>query len=98
MPGVVVAGATCCLPLQGSFGDPFNIIGRPPTNDSFNGSAGWTKVSDGFFEVFRIPVKRGRTFTDRDDDQAAPVAIINETMAKRFWKDGDPLNDRIRIG
>jgi predicted permease len=48
--------------------------------------------------VFRIPVKRGRTFTDRDDRQGAPVAIINEAMAREFWPDSDPLNDRIVIG
>jgi putative ABC transport system permease protein len=43
-------------------------------------------------------VKRGRTFTDRDAAGAPAVAIINEAMAKQFWKDGDPLDDRIVIG
>ena len=55
-------------------------------------------VSPGYFEVFKIPVKRGRTFTERDDGAAPPVVIINEAMAKQFWKDGDPLNDRLVIG
>src|SRR5262249_12019369 len=55
-------------------------------------------VSSGYFEVFKIPLKRGRDFTDRDDGKSAPVAIINETMAKQYWKDSDPLNDRIIIG
>ena len=52
----------------------------------------------GYFEVFRIPVKRGRTFTDRDDASAPPVALINEAMAKQYWPDSDPLQDRILIG
>jgi predicted permease len=48
--------------------------------------------------VFKIPVKRGRTFTIRDDRAAPPVVLINEAMARQFWKDGDPLNDRLVIG
>lgn len=98
LPGVLSAGVTCCLPLEGSFGDPFNIIGRPPADGPYTGSTGWSKVSPGFFDVFQIPVKRGRVFTDRDDDKAPAVVVINESLARRFWKDGDPLRDRILIG
>jgi predicted permease len=98
LPSVTVATASCCLPLQGGFGDPFNIIGRLLTNGPFSGGAGWSKVSPGFFEAFKIPLKRGQTFTDHDDGKAPPVVLINETMARQFWKNGDPLNDRILIG
>jgi len=56
---------------------------------------GWITVSSGYFEVFRIPVKRGRAFTIRDDGAAPPVVIINESMATRFWKGADPMNDRL---
>lgn len=55
-------------------------------------------VSPGFFEVFDIPLKRGRAFTARDGAKSPPVAIINETMAREFWKDRDPLNEQIVIG
>src|SRR5262249_46348996 len=55
-------------------------------------------VSPGYFEVFKIGLKRGRTFTDHDSGGAPPVAIINESLAKQFWPDGDPLNDRLVIG
>jgi predicted permease len=55
-------------------------------------------VSPGYFEVFKIPVIRGRTFTDLDDKAAPPVVIINQAMVKEFWKTGDPLNDRVVIG
>jgi putative ABC transport system permease protein len=97
LPGVVVASATCCVPLEGGYGLPFIIVGRPLTGPS-HGGGGWNTVSPGFFEVFKIPIKRGRTFTDRDDGHAPPVVIINETMARRFWEKGDPLNDRLAIG
>jgi putative ABC transport system permease protein len=48
--------------------------------------------------VFKIPVLRGRTFTERDDSAAAPVVLINQAMAKRFWPKADPLSDKIWIG
>jgi len=55
-------------------------------------------VSPGYFDVFRIPVRRGRAFTERDSASAPPVVMINESMAKQFWKDADPLQDRLIIG
>ena len=98
LPGVEVASATCCIPLQGGYGLPFTIVGRPLQDSPYHGGGGWITVSPGYFEVFRIPVRRGRPFAIRDDGAAPPVVIINESMAKRFWKDGDPMNDRIVIG
>ena len=99
LPGVEVASATCCVPLQGGFGVPFVIAGRPLDDGPYHGQGGWFTVSPGYFEVFKIPVKRGRTFAVRDDGAAPPVVIINESMAKRFWKDGsDPMNERLVIG
>ena len=55
-------------------------------------------VSPGYFEVFKIPVKRGRTFNERDTSTSTPVVVINEAMAKQFWPKADPLNDRLLIG
>jgi predicted permease len=98
LPGVVTATTTCCVPLQGQYDLAFDIVGRPPTNDPHTGEGGWATVSPGFFEVFRIPVKRGRTFTGRDDGRSPAVVAINETMARKYWKDSDPLKDRIVIG
>ena len=98
LPGVEPASATCCVPLEGGYGLPFNVVGRPQGKEPFHGGGSWATVSPGYFEVFKIPVRRGRTFTDRDTAGAPAVAIINEAMAKQFWKDGDPLNDRIVIG
>jgi putative ABC transport system permease protein len=98
LPGVELASATCCVPLEGGYGLPFKVMGRPLKAGPFHGGGGWKTVSPGFFEVFRIPAVRGRTFTERDNHAGAPVVIINETMAKRFWPKGDPLQDRILIG
>jgi predicted permease len=99
--GVAEASATCCVPLQGGYGLPFRVLGRPLAADSqgpYHGGAGWTTVSPGYFEVFNIPVKRGRTFNDRDTAASTKVVIINEAMAKQFWPKADPLADKILIG
>ena len=101
IPGVVEASATCCVPLQGGYGLPFRILGRPLASDSqgpYHGGAGWSTVSPGYFEVFNIPVKRGRTFTDRDTAASTKVVIINEAMAKQYWPKQDPLADKLLIG
>jgi putative ABC transport system permease protein len=98
-PGVVAASTTCCVPLQGEYDLDAQIVGRPaPSRPQDAIDAGWTMASSGFFDVFKIPVKRGRDFTDRDNTGAPPVAIINERMANQYWKDADPLKDRIVIG
>ena len=68
--------------------------GRPPVPRRRQ----WMTTSPGYFDVFKIPIKRGRAFNDRDNSAAPGVVIINEAMAKQFWKDGDPLNDRLVIG
>jgi putative ABC transport system permease protein len=98
LPGVEAASATCCVPLEGGYGLPFNIVGRPQGKEPFHGGGSWATVSPGYFEVFRIPVKRGRTFTDQDKAGSPAVVIINEEMARRYWKDGNPLDDRLVIG
>ena len=98
LPGVEHAAATCCVPLEGGFGLPFVISGRPLDDGPFHGGGGWTTVSDGFFEVFRIPTRRGRVFTDRDGSGTPPVVVVNETLANQYWPDGDPLTGRLVIG
>ena len=103
LPGVVEASATCCVPLTGGYGLPFVIIGRPVEGPGpFHGGGGWMTVSPGYFEVFRIPVKRGRSFQDRDQAASPPVVVINETMARRYWGDDwqqkDVLSGRLTIG
>ena len=97
IPGVIDASATCCVPLQGGYGLPFKIVGRK-SDGPFDGGGSWMTVSPGYFEVFKIPVKRGRSFVERDDSHAPGAVIINEAMARQFWPKGDPLNERLIIG
>ena len=98
VPGVTTAAAACCLPLQGGFGLPFDIVGRPKGNDPNTGGAGYLPVSWSYFDAFKVPILRGRNFTEHDDASAPGVVIINDAMAKKYWPNADPLNDRLVIG
>jgi putative ABC transport system permease protein len=98
LPGVEVASATCCVPLQGGYGLPLTIVGRPLEKGPYHGGGSWVTASPGYFEVFKIPVKKGRVFNVRDDKLSPPVVVINEALAKQFWPNGDPLSDRLVIG
>jgi putative ABC transport system permease protein len=98
VPGVVDVGATNCLPLEGGFGMTFDILGRPKGDTPFTGGAGFYSISWSYFNTFKIPLLRGRSFTGHDDGAALGVVIINQAMAKRYWPNSDPLKDRIQIG
>ncbi len=98
LPGVANAAATCCIPLEGGYGLPFLIVGRPLDKGPFHGGGGWLTISPSYFDVFKIPILRGRAFTERDDASGERVVIINQAMARQFWPKGDPLTDQIWIG
>src|SRR5262249_53980702 len=55
-------------------------------------------VSTEFFQTMGVPLIRGRLFTERDTDSATNVAIINETAARRYWPNEDPIGKRISLG
>jgi putative ABC transport system permease protein len=98
LPGVASTALTCCLPLEGGYGLPFNIEGQAPKDDSDTPGAGWVFTSPGYFEVLHISVVQGRAFTDQDGGTTPRVVIVNETLAKKFFPKGDALNSRITIG
>jgi predicted permease len=97
LPGVTRAAATYVVPLETMFGVPFNIVGRTPTSGRYDGR-GWIAASPGYFDVLRIPILSGRAFNDRDDGAGAGVAIINQSLARKFWPTGDPLGERLILG
>jgi predicted permease len=57
----------------------------------------WFDVDPGYFQTLGIPLVRGRHFTTRDRAGAPPVAIINDTMARRYWPDESPIGQRVSL-
>ena len=99
MPGVVAASLSTARPLSGAArNDPFSVEGRPLDlgNPSF---AGWQMVGANYFQTLGIPLVQGRDLTFQDMAEAAPaVAVINETMAHRYWPNENPIGRRITVG
>jgi predicted permease len=100
IPGVEASASTCCLPLEGGFGLPFIIVGRPlgHANATETDGAGWLNVAPGYFSVFKIPILRGRDFTESDVAGAPGVVLINQAMANQFWPKENPVGQQIIIG
>jgi putative ABC transport system permease protein len=99
LPGVEHAALTGLLPLEGNFNSlPITIVGRQLDSDPTHGNSRWMTVSPAYFDALKIPLMRGRVFTDADRRDAPPVALVNQAMARQFWPGRDPLNDRLVIG
>jgi predicted permease len=101
LPGVEAASMTVMLPAVGNGGIdlPFNIVGKAPgKGDQYNGEEQYRWGSPHYFQVFRIPLLRGRVFRETDTGNSLPVVIINEKMAKQYWPKEDPVGQVIIIG
>ncbi len=97
VPGVAAFAASRALPLEPGFALPFTIA-RRPVSAPFEGTVGWRSVSQGYFDVFRIALLRGRAFSEQDDEDALPVVIVNAALARKYWQRNDPVGERITIG
>lgn len=98
LPGVIRAGAVRVLPLARTIGDySITIEGKPRApGENPNGDFQW--VTPGYFAAMGVTLLHGRLLTDHDRQDAPLVAIINETMAKRYWPGGDALGRRFHMG
>ncbi len=84
------------LPMYGDSEDPFWIEGQPkPARDSDMPSALWYEVEPDYLKVMGIPLKRGRFFTDQDDEHSPLVVVIDESFAEKHFPHEDPIGKRI---
>jgi putative ABC transport system permease protein len=98
-PGVVAASAVLIRPMEGHVGwdTPFALEGQSEADARKNRVPNFEAVTPHYFRTFRIPIKAGREFSDQDTDQAAPAAIISETMARTMFGPGvDPVGKRLK--
>jgi putative ABC transport system permease protein len=98
VPGVRDASATDALPLQGfNNGMPFLIAGQPVVDRANRQACGFKMVHSDYFHVLGIQIIKGRPLTDRDVQGTPPVAVINQSMARRFFENQDPIGQRVLV-
>ena len=98
LPGVQGSGLALYNPLTDNWGEMIMVSGHPPPKMNEESGASWDRVSANYLQNFGITVLRGRNFTAGDNEQTAPVAIINEAFVKRFFKSGeDPLGQHFGL-
>jgi predicted permease len=92
VPGVQGSGLALYNPLTDNWGEMIMVAGHPAGKLSEESGASWDRVSANYLQNLGMPILRGRGFTGADNETTAPVAIVNEAFAKRFFKsDEDPL-------
>jgi predicted permease len=92
LPGVQGAGLAMYNPLTDNWGELIMVAGHPASQLNGESGASWDRVSADYLQNLGVPVLRGRAFTAADNETSAPVAIVNESFVKRFFKsDEDPL-------
>ena len=98
IPGVVAAGSVRVLPLARTIGDwSIKIEGRPYVPEE-NPNGDFQAVTPGYFEAMGIKLVRGRFLTSADREDSMPVAVINDTMAARYWPGEDAIGRQFMMG
>ena len=96
LPGVETVGMVSELPLSGQPNDmPFTVEGRPAVNMVDGFDADFRSVNQHYLGAMRIPLLRGRNFTEQDVRGAARVLIVSELLASQVFPDEDPIGKRL---
>lgn len=98
LPGVQQVAVHTDPPfLGGGARETFRVEGHVDPGPHQGHVTAFNVVSGGFFDAMGMPIRRGRGFDKRDTPAGAPVAIVNETMARQVWLNEDPVGKRIRL-
>ncbi len=99
-PGVkALAFSDGGIPLQGANDLYFWVEGQPkPSNNSEMNGALVYRVEPGYLAAMGIPLKKGRFFTNQDDERSQPVVVIDEVLANKHFPNADPIGKRINMG
>jgi putative ABC transport system permease protein len=97
VPGVNSVGASSAGPQFGGW-EPVEILpGDVPSAAGEYPQVRYYDVGPDYFRTMEIPIRSGREFTDNDNQNAPPVAMINETLARRYWPNEDPIGKRLNL-
>jgi putative ABC transport system permease protein len=99
LPGVTGAGMVSNLPMSGEENIEGLIIeGKPRPKPEDIALGDYRQATPGYFETMGVPLVSGRLFTEGDGPKAAPVAVIDETLARAYWPGEEALGKRFRFG
>src|SRR6478672_4575852 len=98
LPGVQGAGLALYNPLTDNWGELILVAGHPMPKLGEQAGASWDRVSANYLQNFGVGLVRGRHFTSADNETTEPVAVVNETFVKRFFRPGeDPLDQHFGL-
>ena len=98
LPGVQSASLAFTVPLgMPSPGSSIYVEGHPLPPGQLAPGVAFNRIDPAYFETMRAPLLEGRTFRDSDNETAPPVAIVDQTMAKEFWPNQDPIGKRFSM-
>jgi putative ABC transport system permease protein len=99
VPGVTRAALTFVLPIDGSQWNSIYIVSNKPIPERAKlPSSAFTPVTPDYFETVGMRLLRGRYFDAHDSEDAARVAVVNDSFAKRMWPDEDPIGQSLKQG
>lgn len=98
IPGVESAALTLSLPLEGSSGGIFIVGDQPAPSRAQIPFADFNSISPEYIKTMRIPLLKGRVFSEADTEKSPQVVLINETTARRFWPNENPIGKRVKLG
>lgn len=98
-PGVIAAASNQRIPFASldAASPRVTVEGRSEADTDAQPFVNFQVISPGYFDVMRIPLRRGRTFTEFDATDSPMVAVLSERAARRFWGDADPIGKRISL-
>jgi putative ABC transport system permease protein len=97
IPGVEAVASATIVPTSVARDFTYSVVGRPPIIESDRPDAGYSEVSPGYFELFRIPLRSGRFLNEHDTASAPWAVVINETLARKAFPNEDPRGKQIRM-
>ena len=97
-PGIAAAGCSTDLPLLGGWTHAFTVEGYQPPPGPELSLDNHSVIYGDYLQTMRIPLLRGRNFTERDGPKSTHVLIVSESLAKKYWPGQDPLGKRLKWG
>ena len=99
LPGVTAAGVASAIPF-GGFGQGYEVeaVGKPAPQPGEELGATWTAVTPDYFSAMQMVLLKGRGFTSADGPGNANVTVIDQTFARQFWPNEDPIGQKLTFG